>query len=132
MNSGSIHDPIRGRIDRLAEIQSKSDRLLGPPDNQRLRTEHDAYEELINSAAVLSIAPVLGEPGSMSQGWLLSLDGKLLLRSELSRMAAKAERSVLRAVQIPASSIICPCGFAVRRTSKPRGHCYDTKGRREA
>src|SRR5271163_990902 len=33
MNSGSIHDPIRGRIDRLAEIQSKSDRLLGarPP-----------------------------------------------------------------------------------------------------
>ena len=29
MNSGSIHDPIRGRIHRLAEIQSKSDRLLG-------------------------------------------------------------------------------------------------------
>ena len=28
MNSGSIDDPIRGRIDRLAEIQSKSDRLL--------------------------------------------------------------------------------------------------------
>jgi hypothetical protein len=28
-NSRSIHDPIRGRIDRLAEIQSKSDRLLG-------------------------------------------------------------------------------------------------------
>ena len=27
-NSRSIHDPIRGRIDRLAEIQSKSDRLL--------------------------------------------------------------------------------------------------------
>jgi hypothetical protein len=27
-DSGSIHHPIRGRIDRLAEIRSKSDRLL--------------------------------------------------------------------------------------------------------
>jgi hypothetical protein len=28
MNLGSIHDPIQGRIDRLAEIQSESDRPL--------------------------------------------------------------------------------------------------------
>ena len=39
MNSGSIHDPIRGRIDRLAEIQSKSDRLLV---RDRLLLEEDA------------------------------------------------------------------------------------------
>jgi tripartite-type tricarboxylate transporter receptor subunit TctC len=36
-NSRSIHDPIRGRIDRLAEIQSKSDRLLGVSTRQRDR-----------------------------------------------------------------------------------------------
>jgi hypothetical protein len=43
MNSGSIHDPIRGRIHRLAETQSKSDRLLacavtwGTPDAAEIR-----------------------------------------------------------------------------------------------
>jgi hypothetical protein len=50
--------------------------VLGPPDDQVLRAEYNAYNELMNSAAVLSIAPVLGKPASATPGWLLSLNGK--------------------------------------------------------
>jgi hypothetical protein len=46
--------------------------VLGPPDNQGLSAEYEAYEKLMAPAAPLSIAPV---PGETSPGWLLSLDG---------------------------------------------------------
>jgi hypothetical protein len=49
--------------------------VLGPPDNQALSDKCRAYEELIDSAVVLSIASVRGRFGSKSSGWLLSLNG---------------------------------------------------------
>jgi hypothetical protein len=49
--------------------------VLGAPDSQELSAECDAYEKMMESAAVLSIAPVQTEVGVTFPGRLLSLKG---------------------------------------------------------
>jgi hypothetical protein len=50
--------------------------VLGPPDDQQLPKECDAYEGLMASAVPLPIGDVQGEPGDDLDGWLCSLAGE--------------------------------------------------------
>jgi hypothetical protein len=56
-------------VDPVADIA-----VLGPPDDQALPDEHDAYEELVESAVALSI----GDLPEGGPGWLLWPEGEWL------------------------------------------------------
>jgi hypothetical protein len=49
--------------------------VLGPPDGQTSYEEYDAYEALMEAAAVLPTAPVVAKASVRFAGWLLSLKG---------------------------------------------------------
>jgi len=49
--------------------------VLGPPNNQSLSSEADAYDQLVESSAALPIASVPAEFKVQFTGWLLSLPG---------------------------------------------------------
>jgi hypothetical protein len=49
--------------------------VLGPPDDQALFNDYEAYDKLMKSSAVLPTAPVPAQVGVEFAGWLLSLKG---------------------------------------------------------